>query len=480
MIFPTFEQMRDEVHKTVEQCGEAGGLKVTDPAAWRGGLCDDVVETAVFSPDPEVRGRARFILKNVSRALGLYLASIQDLYAAVGRGEAGPFTVPAMNIRGLSYDTARAFYRAANKTGCGAYLFEIARSEMGYTDQRPHEYVAVMLAAAIREGFTGPVFIQGDHFQAAAKGYFENPDAEVDKLRTLIREALAAGFYNIDIDSSTLVVLERKGLSAQQRDNGDVAAALTRYIREHQPEGIMVSVGGEIGEVGGHNSTVAEFEAFMGEYHRALGEGAQGISKISVQTGTSHGGVVLPDGSVAKVKLDFEVLKAISDAARSKYGLGGTVQHGASTLPDELFHRFPECGAVEVHLATGFQNLVFDHPALPGAFRERVYAHLATACAKERKDGETDEQFYYKTRKRGFGGALKREWWSLPAGVREELGAALEEKFAFLIGQLGVAGSREVVGRFVKPSDPTPDRDAEIAACKTVVVEVPDHNPRAD
>lgn len=480
MIFPTFEQMRDEVHKTVEHCGEAGGLKVTDPAAWRGKLCDDVVETAVFSPDPEVRGRARFILKNVSRAFGLHLASIQDLYMAVGRGEAGPFTVPAMNIRGLSYDTARAFYRAANKTGCGAYLFEIAKSEMGYTDQRPHEYVAVMLAAAIREGFTGPVFIQGDHFQAAAKSYFENPDAEVDKLRTLIREALAAGFYNIDIDSSTLVVLEREGLPAQQRDNGAVAASLTRYIRDHQPQGVMVSVGGEIGEVGGHNSTVAEFEAFMGEYHRALGEGVQGISKISVQTGTSHGGVVLPDGSVAKVKLDFEVLKAISEAARTKYGLGGTVQHGASTLPDELFHRFPECGAVEVHLATGFQNLVYDHPVLPADFRDHVYGHLAAACAKERKEGETDEQFYYKTRKRGFGGALKREWWSLPAGVREELGAALEEKFAFLIGQLGVAGSREAVDRFVKPTGPAPERDAEIAACRTVVVEVPDHNPRAD
>ena len=480
MIYPTFEEMRDEVHKTVEHCGEAGGLKVTDPAPWRGALCDRVVETAVFSPDPEVRGRARFILKNVSRAMGIHLASIQDLYMAVGRGEAGPFTVPAMNIRGLSYDTARAFYRAANRTGCGAYLFEIAKSEMVYTDQRPHEYVAVMLGAAIREGYTGPVFIQGDHFQASAKSYFENPEAEVDKLKSLIREALAAGFYNIDIDSSTLVVLEREGLPAQQKDNGAVAATLTKFIREHQPAGVVVSVGGEIGEVGGHNSTVAEFEAFMGEYHGSLGQGVTGISKISVQTGTSHGGVVLPDGSVAKVKLDFEVLKAISEAARARYGLGGTVQHGASTLPDELFHRFAACGAVEVHLATGFQNLVYDHPALPADFKAHVYSHLDSVCAKERKDDETDEQFYYKTRKKAFGGPLKREWWSLPEGVREDLGMALEGKFAFLIEQLGVQGTRETVARFVKADGPSPDLDAEIAACKTVVVDVPDHNPRAD
>ncbi len=480
MIYPTFEQMRDDVHKTVEHCGEAGGLKVTDPQAWHGPLCDNVVWTAVFAPDPELRGRARFILKNVARALGIHLASIQDLYLASGRGEAGPFTVPAMNIRGLSYDTARAFYRAANATSCGAYVFEIAKSEMGYTDQRPHEYVAVMLAAAIREGFAGPVFIQGDHFQAAAKGYFDNPGAEVDRLRALIRESIGAGFYNIDIDSSTLVVLEREGLGAQQRDNGAVCAELTRFIREHEPAGTTVSVGGEIGEVGGHNSTVEEFEAFMGEYRKELGEGVRGISKISVQTGTSHGGVVLPDGTVAKVNLDFGVLKAISELARSRYGLGGTVQHGASTLPDDMFHHFPQNGAVEVHLATGFQNLVYDHPALPAQFKAHVYDHLRGAFAKERKEGETEEQFLYKTRKKGFGGPLKREWWSLPSGVREEVGAALEAKFAFLIGQLGVRDTKGTVARWVKTETPAPDREAEIAACKTVVVEAPESNPKAD
>jgi hypothetical protein len=238
-------------------------------------------------------------------------------------------------------------------------------------------------------------------------------------------------------------------------------------------------VGGEIGEVGGHNSTVEEFRAFMDEYLAALSL-AEPIRKISVQTGTSHGGVVLPDGSVADVKLDFGVLKAISEAARSRYGMGGTVQHGASTLPDDAFHHFPENGACEVHLATGFQNIIYDHPAFPADFKARVYAHLDKSCAAERKDGMTDEQFYYKTRKKGFGGALKREWWGLPQGVRGEFGAALEEKFAFLIRQLKVDGSRETVGRFVKPWPIQPDLEEEIGACRTVVVEVAETNPLAD
>lgn len=456
-----------------------GRAVVKDPAAFRGPLTDSLVETAVFSDRPEVRGWARFFLKQAAEALGVRLASIHTLYAAVGRGECGPFTVPAMNVRGLTYDTARAFYRAARRTDCGAYIFEIARTEMNYTSQRPHEYVAVLLGAALREGFRGPLFVQGDHFQASAKGYFADPEKELAGLRALIEEALGAGFYNIDIDSSTLVVLERPTLAAQQQDNAAVCAELTQFIREKEPAGVRVSVGGEIGEVGGHNSTVEEFQAFMEDYLPLLG-GAEPIKKISVQTGTSHGGVVLPDGSIAKVKLDFDVLKAISTVARERYGMGGTVQHGASTLPDDLFHKFPENGAVEVHLATGFQNLVYDHPALPADFKARVYAHLDRAFAAERKAGETDEQFHYKTRKKGFGGFLKREWWGLPAGIREELGAALEEKFAFLIGQLGVAGSREAVERFVAPPPLVPDLEAEIAAASAVVVEKAEANPRAD
>lgn len=478
MIFRDVESLNSQMKGILDNL-EDGSTVVAVQSVFKGTITDDLVETAVFGGDPEVRGLARTSLKRAAQGLGVQLASIHELYAAMGRGEAGSFTVPAMNIRGLTYDTARAFFRAANRTGCGAFLFEIAKSEIGYTSQRPHEYVAVMVGAALREGFRGPLFIQGDHFQASAKGYAKDPEAELDTLRALIREAMAAGFYNIDIDSSTLVVLERPDLRAQQRDNAAVCAELTTCIRDHEPPGTRVSVGGEIGEVGGHNSTVEEFTAFMEEYLQALGA-CEPIKKISVQTGTSHGGVVLPDGSIAKVKLDFDVLSAIGKEARTRYGMGGTVQHGASTLPDELFHRFPESGACEVHLATGFQNMIYDHPALPHDFRAHVYGHLASAFAKERKEGETEDQFFYKTRKKGFGGEMKRDWWNLPKSVRGEIGHALEAKFAFLIEQLGVTGTDEVVARFVKPAPPAPDPKAEAAACGAAHDETPDTNPRAD
>src|SRR2546422_10269218 len=85
------------------------------------------------------------------------------------------------------------------------------------------------------------------------------------------------------------------------------------------------------------------------------------ISKISVQTGTSHGGVVLADGSIAKVQLDLDALKALSRDPRGTYGPGGAVQHGASTLPAEAFGHFPACEGIRIHLTTNFPSLGFDH-----------------------------------------------------------------------------------------------------------------------
>jgi fructose/tagatose bisphosphate aldolase len=325
-------------------------------------------------------------------------------------------------------------------------LCEIARSEITYTDQRPAEYVFVVMAAALREGWSGPVFLQGDHFQVNAKKYRADPAAELAAVQTLTREALQAGFYNIDIDTSTLVDLSQPTLERQQEVNGGLCAEMTAFIREHEPPGVTVSVGGEIGEVGGRNSTADELHAFLAVYRDALarrGGNLAGISKISIQTGTSHGGVPLPDGRVAEVKLDFDTLENLSRIARERYGLAGAVQHGASTLPGHLFDQFPKRGACEIHLATEFQNMILEHAALPDELRERIHQWLRANAADERKADDTEEQFLYKTRKKALG-PFKRELWSLPADARAAIADSLERKFTSLLTMLNCRGTRAV------------------------------------
>ena len=234
-------------------------------------VLDRIAWTAAFGADADLRGAARWVIRSLAAAAGIRPASIHDLYMAMGRGEAGGFTVPAINVRAMAYDTARAVFRSAKKLKAGAFIFEIARSEIGYTEQRPHEYAAVVLAAALREGFRGPLFIQGDHVQTNAKK-FSSPerDKELEALRALIKEEIAAGFYNIDIDTSTLVDLSKPTLAEQQEVNVRLAADFAEFIRKNQPHGVTVSVGGEIGEVGGKNSDVHELHAYMDGFNAQL------------------------------------------------------------------------------------------------------------------------------------------------------------------------------------------------------------------
>src|SRR5437667_440699 len=319
------------------------------PAARQSAALDELVRQAVFGA-PQEREQARWLIWEIGQAGGVRPASIHELYLARGRGEVPPFTTPAINVRVLAYDSARAILRAARRL--------------------------------------------------------------------------------------------------------DVGAELTEFMRGREADGVTVSVGAEIGEVGGKNSDVHELHAFMEGYRRTLQSLGPppyaGISKISVQTGTSHGGVVLPDGSIARVQLDLEALRALSAAARATYRLGGAVQHGASTLPPDAFSHFPKCEAIEIHLATNFQNIVCDHPRLPAEFRRELNDWVKGECKDEWKKGDTEEQFIYKSRKRAIG-PFKRRLWDLPADVRDAIGADLEKTFAFLFEQLRVTGTRAATDRYVKP-----------------------------
>jgi fructose-bisphosphate aldolase, class II len=442
-------------------------LVVDDERAFRAGAIRDLAWTAAFSTDDVTTAAAQWIVWEASQALGAHSASIQELYAARGRGEVSGFTVPAINLRAQTFDMARTAFEAAASAEVGAVIFEIARSEQTYTFQRPIDFSTFVLAGAIAAGWRAPVFIQGDHYQFNAKKYAADPEAMTEEIRRACRLAIDAGYRNIDIDSSTLVDLSKPTADEEQRENYRRAAELTALIRTLEADGVTVSVGGEIGEVGTQNSTVAELRAYLDGYQAELRErmpDATGISKVSVQTGTSHGGVPLPDGGVAEVKLDFEVLRELGEVARRDYGLAGAVQHGASTLPDELFHRFPAVETAEIHLATGFQNTLFDHPAFPADLRRAIETWCAVDAADERKPDQTDEQFTYTTRKKAIG-PFKRELWDL--STKDEILATQRRKISFLFTELGVNGSREMIAAYIRPVElhrPMPDALREAVA----------------
>jgi fructose/tagatose bisphosphate aldolase len=428
-----------------------GALEIVDVARLRADGIRDLAWTAAFATDPATIEAAQWIVWEAAQALGARSASIHELYMARARGEVSGFTVPAINIRAQTFDMARITYETAQTHDVGALILELARSEQTYTYQRPIDYATAVLAGAIAAGWRGPVFLQGDHYQFNAKKYAADPEAMTEEIRRACRLAVDAGYRNIDIDASTLVDLSKPNVDEEQRENYLRSAELSALIRTLETDGVTISIGGEIGEVGKANSNEAELRAYLDGLRSELGRrapGAMGISKVSVQTGTSHGGVVMPDGSVGMVAVDFGVHERLGAVARGEYGLAGTVQHGASTLPDELFHRFREVETAEIHLATGFQNTLYEHPAFPPELHAEIEAWCFANALDERKPDQTDQQFVYTTRKKAIG-PFKRELWDLPA--RDEILATQARKISFLCHELGVHGSREMVDRFVQP-----------------------------
>ena len=395
---------------------------------------EELVYTSVFNSSEDEKNKSRLEIRKLAEQNGILPASIHDIYMRYGKGELKGFTVPAFNVRNLTFDFSRLLFRLMKEKKVGYAIFEITRGEVGYTGQTHDEFTTTVLTAAIAEEWVGPVYIQADHTQFSAEKYKQDPLGQLEIIKQFIKKAVEAGFYNIDIDASTLVDLEKSSLIDQQQENAKMTAVLLDYIREIEPKGITVSIGGEIGHIGGKNSTVEEYKAFM-ELVKNQQKSSVGLSKVSVQTGTSHGGIVLPDGTIKQAVVDFSVIESIGKVAKEVYGMGGVVQHGASTLPTTLFHRFPEVETLEIHLATGFQNIIFQH--MPTELKKEIYAWLDVNCADERKEGQTDEQFYYKTRKKA-NGPFKEKIWKMEPSHKQTVMSALEEEVKLILHELKV------------------------------------------
>ncbi|PIX68655.1 aldolase [Candidatus Roizmanbacteria bacterium CG_4_10_14_3_um_filter_39_13] len=395
---------------------------------------EELVYTSVFNSSEDEKNKSRLEIRKLAEQNGILPASIHDIYMRYGKGELKGFTLPAFNVRNLTFDFSRLLFRLMKEKKVGYAIFEITRGEVGYIGQTHDEFTTTVLTAAIAEEWVGPVYIQADHTQFSAEKYKQDPLGQLEIIKQFIKKAVEAGFYNIDIDASTLVDLEKSSLIDQQQENAKMTAVLLDYIREIEPKGITVSIGGEIGHIGGKNSTVEEYKAFM-ELVKNQQKSSVGLSKVSVQTGTSHGGTVLPDGTIKQAVVDFSVIESIGKVAKEVYGMGGVVQHGASTLPTTLFHRFPEVETLEIHLATGFQNIIFQH--MPTELKKEIYAWLDVNCADERKEGQTDEQFYYKTRKKA-NGPFKEKIWKMEPSHKQTVMSALEEEVKLILHELKV------------------------------------------
>ncbi|MEX2540845.1 MAG: class II fructose-bisphosphate aldolase [Trueperaceae bacterium] len=428
------------------------------PAAFSQQELDAAAVDLALAPAGQRAAKAAALRRQAADA-GVHAGSIGAVYRAFAEGKLAPMTVPAMNLRGLTYLLARAVFRAVDRLDAGPVMFELAPSESDVSDQSFAEYGAQVLAAAAREGHRGPVYLQGDHFEVAY-----DSDGGHSALMERSRAAVAAGVRQIDLDAAGLADGSAPSANERQRPNALATAHMLAFLRRLDGGDELV-VGGEVGEIGGANTTPEELRTFLTAVSDALPAGMRGLDKVSVQTGTRHGGVVRKDGSVGEMSVDLELTAILSDVARSEFGLPGVVQHGASTLSTAQLAQLPDAGVIEVHLATGIQNLVFEHGALPREFTDRINRELDSTAEIRPDDGgesashaesghydapgELSERQRFVMNRWKAWGRYKRELWTLESGVQASLGEAMEAWATELLTALQVAGKREAVGHLV-------------------------------
>ena len=229
------------------------------------------------------------------------------------------------------------------------------------------------------------------------------------------------------------------------KENFSLTAKLTSFIRKIEPKKLTVSIGGEVGEIGDKDTTVKEIKIFMDGYEKALSQyrNLKGLSKVAVQARTVHGGTLLASGKLKKIKGDFSILKKLSQEAR-KYKTAGIVQHGASTLPKEYFSRFPESEVCEIHLATNFQNIIYDSSYFPKELKDKIYKWLKKKFPKEKKKTDAEIQFLYKFRKKALG-PFKKEIWNISQRNIDKICEKLEGEFRFFFKSLRVPGTKDLI-----------------------------------
>ena len=351
----------------------------------------DLAWTAAFATDEATIAAAQWLVWEAGRALGAHSASIQELYVARARGEVHGFTVPAINLRAQTFDMARTVYEAAAAADVGAVILELARSEQTYTFQRPIDYATAVLAGAIAAGWRGPGLhpgrplpVQREEVRSRPRGDDRGDPAglpprhrgrlsqhrhrQLDPGRPVEAEPSTSSSTRTTVRAAELTALIR--IARDRRRDGQ------RRRRDRRGRQAELERGGAASPT----STATAASSTRGR--RARSGSPRSASRPARRMAASR----CPDGSVAEVKLDFEVLRGSASVAR-EYGLAGAVQHGASTLPDELFHRFPAVETAEIHLATGFQNALYEHPAFPAELHREIEAWCYANAARRAQAG---------------------------------------------------------------------------------------------
>ena len=196
-----------------------------------------------------------------------------------------------------------------------------------------------------------------------------------EEIRRACRHAIAAGYRNIDIDSSTLVDLsqpdvdERAARELRPRRRADRADPGARARRASRSASAARSA-----RSARRTRPTPSCGPTSTGYRRELDRAAPGADRASARSASRPAPATAACRCpTAASPRSSSTSRSFASSARSPASTAWPAPSSTArrTLPDELFHHFPAVETAEIHLATGFQNALFEHPAFPAELHQR-------------------------------------------------------------------------------------------------------------
>jgi hypothetical protein len=388
-------------------------VKIVDPHRLRTERIDPLVYNGVFHESERLRYFLCWLIRRAAAGMAIYPASAQVLYAAAARGRLRRFTAPAVSLRAMTYDAARACFRAAKQTGCGAMVLDLGRNATEGPAQSPVEYATCVLAGAIREGYEGPVFLQADYLRERRAPDDDEQGDELARFEDLAEEALGAGFFNLDLDTSDLEDLGIPDPSEQERASCAYAARLAAFVRKTEPAGVDTNLGVRMKSHGDSAHLAQRFRAFMGGFATEFTDRAghvTGIGKLGLEIRGAD---------------ELGMVRDLAEVARREYALATGVSCHGAPVPDELLAELPRLSIVEVDMGARYEELVLHHPAFPARLRDAMADWIDRTYGAVRGPGQDRASFRLQLRMTALE-AFKRQMWDLPPESKDPVMADLQ------------------------------------------------------
>lgn len=392
--FRMMSELNDTIKHTLQI--KRGGVEILNPEVARGVLTDRLIFNAVFHSETQIKATSRWLIKAIGQSLNIFSSSTHGLQNILNPPARKKMKTPVLQTPHLSYDIARAVFQAIQKHHMGPVIFELGESSMESENQSPGEFSATIFAAAIREEYQGPIFIQAHHIQVNTESFQRAPDKEIQKLKNLIIESIATGIYNLWINGFSISHSPQTRQVKTQNPSSQLLAVATDIIRLHEPKNLDISIGGGVKVSGDSKTFEKDIISFLDEYRENLqkiGENINGISKISFQP--------------------FEEIPTeIHLMLMNHYGLNGRVPLNSSNFSKEVLEDFSGIGGMEFPLNMPFHSLFIDHADLPENIRKTLIGSLSNPSISTNN-------------------AIKKTLWTLPDTLRENIRNQFVEKIIF-------------------------------------------------